>query len=499
MSINKTTSAGKSRLERLPPELLRKILIFVTLPDDSHIRSNKLLIPLEDSNHNNKVPKPALTSLPCLLTSRSMFAATLPVMYRDITTSSPSTFSKFLAQLRCYPSLGNLIRTLDLAPVSKAIQFEDEKLANPIPELLRLTPLLREFKTRLGFQQYLDQSVLNTLFSELPYLYSIDIEGCNSPTFAINFAHLCNSPDFHVSSSITSLNLSGCSDLPPLIFSTALPQLPRLATLDVEQTQITAEGLGSIPQTARLTHLNVNNCHLLSGDGLASFLSANPAANTSLISLQAETNPEIQPLLEEDVSRILASAPSTLRVLHLKNPYMTSKHLPYLQILCRQLEELKVGSQLSMLDIESLYLTPEAVAETWRTGALEEVDVMRMDSKYNIVLDPMAEAVAVCRLRRRLDSTEALYIAKQPTLQYLDVSSLSTVEQGKIRTSVLLGLHAGALQVIEISERVLRRYGILKKLCKAVGWVMKSAGKRCWLLKNFEREDNSRRIWRSVW
>ena len=405
-------------------------------------------------------------------------------MYRHVTTAGPSTLPKFLTQVRCHPNLGTLVRTLDLGPTSKTIHFSDEKFANPLPELLRLTPLLREIKIQPALYQYLDKQTLVCVFSQLPYLETIDLENCNTPTFGSDFAALCYLPGFNISNSILNLNLEGCYDLPPIVFETLLPQLPTLKTLMVSRTQITDRALLSIPSTARLTTLSMNDCPFLSGSGIASFIATHPAART-LDTLCAATDPAINPMLEEDVTRILSTAPPTLQSLDLRNSLMTARNVPLLRRLVTQLKELRVGSQLSMHDIESLYLAPEVATEQ-ATSSSSSNTSPAFDSKDSVVLEPMARAIAVCNLRTRLRSTPSLPIDQQPRLRSLDISSLPITEQGKLRTSVLLGQHAQYLHAISVSGDVVGKFDVLKRLVKAVGWCLLDATSCCMVMRDQE-------------
>lgn len=444
-----------------------------------------------DESINSKSTHPA-TSVPCLLTSKTIHVMAIPVTYRDITTTLSSTLIKFLEQLRSYPSLGKYIRSLDLSPTCTALsavsQPESELCADSLLGALQLTPLLRDFKINAIIQDSLDQTVLWQLFCKLPHLESIDLLNCNSPSLTWEFAQLCALPDFQASTSITSLNLHECSDLPSHIFSEILPQLPRLQTLDVAHTQITTEALSSIPSTARITHLNLSDCDLLSGETLTHFLRSHTATSSTMVSLNLESSANKIPFLsEDDVSSILSHAPPTLRVLNLKNSMMTTTHIPLLRRLAPQLEELTLGSNLRMRDLEAAFLAAEDSSENDR--ALDEDEegaeqLLPTESKYATVLDPMAIAVAICKIRQRISSVPvSSYASSAPMLKRLDISGMGLEQQEKIRMSILLGAQSGGLEVIEISEKVPGRVSNLKRICTAVGWDMEYVGSRCILVR----------------
>jgi hypothetical protein len=429
----------------------------------------------------NKNIKRAPNLLSCLLVSRSLHSAALSVTYRHVKVVHPAACSQLLVQIHRNPSLGAFFRSLEFSPISSAISpLKDENSANPMLEMLRLTPLLRNFKAQKDSQRYLDESTLKRLFCELNMIESIDLSESCSPLFTSEFTNICQSPSFQISWSIDSLNLRGCSDLPPAVFLSIIPQLPKLRFLNVENTCFTVAALASIPTTARLTHLNVNHCSLLDMQDLAHFLASHPSVISTLVSLDAETSPGLASVSEDDVNMILANAPKTLRSLNLKNSDMTYRHVPYLRELSQQLEQLTVGSHLRLRDIETLFLKPEGLNDE---DDQEEENPAPIESKYRTVLGALEEASAICKLRRRIHLS--LEMVLENKLRYLDVSGMSLLEQGKLRSSMLLGAR---LEAIEVSEQMLGRFEILGRLCRAVEWDVRSEGRRSWLRRNSHQE-----------
>jgi hypothetical protein len=505
-SLSQAVGAGNSPLERLPEELLRKILIFAALnrsdregvlgsnqgttTNPTGIERSRLTPATTEYKISSKIAQPA-TSLPCILTSRALHVTALPVMYRDITTSLPSTFTKFLAQLRCHQSLGKYIRSLDLSPVfthSRSPHPENEALANPIPGLLHLTPLLLEFKIGPSIQEHLDRTVLRQLFCELPHIQFIDLSNCNGPSFIWEFTKLCAEPGFRASSSITSLNLHGCKDLPCSVFEAILPQLPKLQIFDVANTHITPSALNSIPLTAKLTHVDLENCDMLLGLEVVNFFRTHPSVTATLQSLNLNaSSPEKTYLTEGHVTSILSKTPLSLQTLHLKNSSMTSIHIPLLRHLTGQLGEMTVGSNISMRDLEAIFLNyDESEDDESSIGEMEIGETeMRTESKYQTLLDPLAEAVAICNLRRRINSTSSSESESVTSkLRVLDISTIDITEQQKIRLSVLLGPQSGLLETIVVGQKLMSSCGMLKRICRAVGWDVKRFGERCWIRRN---------------
>ena len=60
------------------------------------------------------------------------------------------------------------------------------------------------------------------------------------------------------------------------------------------------------------------------------------------------------------------------------------------------------------------------------------------------------------------------------------------MEQGKLRTSVLLGPHARYLSTVCVSRDVGGKFDILKRVVKAVGWCLVDAGLCCLVSRDEE-------------
>lgn len=405
-------------------------------------------------------------------------------MYRHVKASHPSTFHRALAQIAKYPNLANFVRTLDLSNACSSTNFREPfKGFNPVRAALHRTPLVREFRINEAMEQYLDFDILQKLFSSSEFMETLDLSGCKSPRFVEGCRFLFED-NRAISTSLKSLDLAGCSNLPPEFFESLLPQLPQLQHLNVSNTQITSTALSNIPPTARLYHLNVSYCYVLDGKKVVDFLAYHSAVK-QLAYLAMNTHPGIEHQIfsEEDVSKVLSNLPSTLRTLNFKNSAMTSAHAPLLHSISTRLGELGVGSHLSFRDIENLFLNPETLTdEETAPEILDEDDPRQAEFKYKAILTPMEEAVAVCKLRQRISSVPFTPTStKTSKLRYLDISGLPVSEQTKIQMSFLLGPQTMPLEIIEISEKGLGSCGVLPKLCAAVGWELKTLGRRCWM------------------
>ncbi|PVH75863.1 hypothetical protein DL98DRAFT_426740, partial [Cadophora sp. DSE1049] len=248
---------------------------------------------------------------------------------------------------------------------------------------------------------------------------------------------------------------------------------------------LTLDALASIPSSARLTHLNIWGCRDLDLDRLVEFLVSHPAVKDSLAVLKAGYIADGAPLSERQINKFLSQAPRTLRSLDLSMSNMGPSNIPHLQKLCTQLEELSVGQNLDMYDIESILLKPRYDFEDeYRSYPARELT--KEEAKHEAILEPMRNALAMCRLRRRLDSVTVSDSkdgkkARESMLRYLNLSSIPAEEQGQIKQSVLFGKETGPLEVVEVADIPWEDFGVLGRLCGAVGWREEWEDKRVWV------------------
>ncbi|KAE8452516.1 hypothetical protein EG329_000419 [Mollisiaceae sp. DMI_Dod_QoI] len=441
---------GKSKLESLPMELLGAIVdqLATDIPPNGFTARNIDLMSL-------------------LLTSRAMHSATLATLYNQITIPHSRIFAKFLAHVSDHPALGTIVRRLDFShfnPTGAGMTARERaQTMNLIPEtLLRclsLTPNLTEFLAQEHVDDDLSSEVIQKLLCDLPRLKALDFCASSSASFRDAFTKVLSDPSLLPARlPITRLSLHECTILPSSVFETLLPRLPHLTHLDVAHTRITSAALNSIPHTARLTHLNLSKCSFLSGSSVVEFLSTHPAAK-SLVYLNLAMDPKSHEMLPADLlTALLPTLPSTLRSLNLKGSKMCSEHIPLLLPLTKHLEELGLGRHLQLTDIEQLFV-PSCTL-------------------------PLSQQLA--------------WIPH--TLRYIDVSDLSSPELdlGSLFSSQcpILKSVAEPLEVLELSADVQKRLERSGAVLDRVGWCVKEAGRRSWLVRkrsgDQQRDDGSR-------
>jgi len=407
-----------------------------------------------------------------LLTSRGIHSATLATLYAQITIPHSRIFRKFLNHIAEYPSLGTIVRRIDFSHFNptgagKSIRERQETL-NLIPstllQCLDLTPNLREFLAQEHIDNDIDAKIIRKLLCGLPKLKALDFCASYSSTFKNAFTEILEAtptplPDVLP---VTRLGLHECYNLPALTFDILLPRLPKLTHLDVAHTRITDAALHSIPRTARLTHLNLSNCSNLTGASVIDFLTKHPASTTLIylnLSMDAKKFGEL--LSAADLTTVLPILPSSLRSLNLRGSKMDKSHIGLLLPLTKHLEELGLGRHLELADLTRLFV-PNQDAE------LED---------------------------------QLAWIPHQ--LHYIDVSDLSVAQ---LDLGTLFGMNCpilksitAPLQVIEFSDEVNKKLGNSQAALKRVGWCLKEAGRRYWLVrevKNGELVDSGARDWK---
>ncbi|EKJ69874.1 hypothetical protein FPSE_09961 [Fusarium pseudograminearum CS3096] len=425
---------GTSPLERLPSEVLGSIidLLVIEIPPNGLTPRNADLMAL-------------------LLTSRSIHAATLNTLYRHITIPHSRIFRKFLATITEYPALASIVRRLDFSHFNPSTIFSTASeraqtrnlTSETLSKCLELTPYLQEFLAQEYIDEDLGPEVIKKLFFDMPRLQAVDFAGCSSPFFKNSFNSLLEAqwPD---SLTLTRVSFHKCLNLPGSVFEAILPRLERATHLDLAGTRVTDKALQSLPETARLTHLNLAKCRELTSEVVVKFITTHPAITQTITVLSLATNASSHLLLgKADVDAILPRLPHTIRSLSLKGSRMDPSQLPLLTPLVQHLEELAIGRGLDLRDIHQLLYQ----AQEWIPHSL----------------------------------------------RYIDISDLDTIIGS---ASALLTPASAPLQVIELEERAYERAAKAKKNLERAGWTPKEFGSRYWLVRMETDLDSGARWWK---
>ena len=405
-----------------------------------------------------------------LLTSRTLHGATLIALYRNITIPHSRIFRKFLSHIESNQELGTIVRRLDFSHFNPMTLFstanERNTARNLTPETLlqclELTPYLREFLAQEYIDDEMDVNVLQKLFFDLPRLEAIDFCGCSSTKFKASFEAVTQLqwPDVLF---FSRLSMHRCINLPISVFETLLPRLGYITHLDLSGTRVTDEALQSIPHTARITHLNLSRCKLLSADVVIDFLANHPAVK-GLVYLNLGADKRSHQLLDvNDITRLLPVLPATLRSLSLNGSRMEPSHIDLLRPLTKHLEELALGRDLKISDIDQLFARPGP----------DDSDAMQVD-----------------------DAENADHIPS--TLKYIDMSDYSAaeLELGELfgSRSNITGSNSAPLEVLEVAESL---YGWLSKsrIVHCSGWTVTEFGSRAWLVRG-PTNDSGIRGWK---
>ncbi|KAI2794791.1 hypothetical protein POX_a01392 [Penicillium oxalicum] len=437
--VQEEQQPGTSPLEKLPPEVLDQCISYlaIDLPPNGYTPRNVDLVS-------------------CLLTSRTLHAATLSVLYRNMTFPHSVIFSKALNHMSSYPALGTLVRRLDFSHFTsvglgrtKQMNAEIQNLTSrTLLKCLDLLPNLKECLLQEHLEGDLSVDVVRKLFIGLPNLRAIDLCGCSTQSFSQVFTEaLTAGPALPMSMpNLQRLSLHECSTIQAPIFDLLLPRLTNLTHLDLTHTQVNDSALFAIPETARITHLGLSRCTRLRSSALVEFLTTHPAVCDSLLYLNLLNDPTRFRLLEEDdVTALLPKLPSTLRSLNLGGAKITSDHVPLLVPLTGHLEELGLSSaDLSVKDVNSFF-------------------------------------------SRSSDNHAARGVGPS-TLCYLDLAKVPQMTIGAIfntTTCTLLSEHSYPLQVIEFSDKIITPLRERAKTQRvSVGWTVRDLGRRGWYVRD---------------
>ncbi|TQW00541.1 hypothetical protein V2A60_001619 [Cordyceps javanica] len=423
-------------LERLPSEILGSIidLLVVEIPPNGLTTRNTDLMSL-------------------LRTSRAIHAATLATLYRHITIPHSRIFRKFLTTITDYPVLATIVRRLDFSHFNPSIMFSTaaERLqaqnltSETLFHCLALTPYLQEFLAQEYIDDDLGPDVLRKLLFDMPSLTSIDFCGCSSLAFKKAFMAILED-SWPETLSVTKLSFHKSLSLPSAVFETILPRMPHVTHLDLAGTRVTDKALLSIPESAKLTHLNLAKCKELSADVVTKFVTSHPATR-NLVFLSLGADPSTHLLLgKSDLDVLLPNLPPTLKSLNLRGSRMESSHIDQLSRLSQTLEELAVGRGLAMSDIHRLFFRDQQ----WQTH----------------------------------------------NLKYIDICDVETIIGS---ASTLLASASAPLHVVELSERAYERAAKVNKNLQRVGWLAHEFGSRYWLRRIDTDEpnfDHGHRSWK---
>lgn len=393
-----------------------------------------------------------------------------------------SRFHRFHCILNSKPELGYLVRSLDLSRFQATI---------PIPIIqacLSAMPHLRQ--CRLTLEDLGDEGILETLFGKMHLLNGLEIETCHPyarrewliPELIHKFfKNSCTSVGVSLTNLTCNLRYTPCSKM----FEAMLPHMSSLRTLDVAHTDISCRALRRIATTARLTHLDVSHCRNIPGVEFAHFIVRHSAMKYSLVSLLAsDVSYGGQLLTEREVTLILSNAPPTLRSLNLGFSEMNRKHLPYLRKLSSQLEELGVGRDLCLRDIEHVLMSSRYSFNA-EDRHIKHWTLLEAEPKHESIFGPAKDAVAVCRLKQRLQSISPRpfsgTLGATSTVRYLDISTIPPQEQEKMKQTVLWSKESMPLAVIEVSGVKKCPSASFLNISRTFGWQAGYTDERCWL------------------
>ncbi|CAK7202308.1 hypothetical protein SEUCBS139899_005030 [Sporothrix eucalyptigena] len=432
---------SKQLFERLPNEVYRMIVdhLILDAPPNGIDRRNVDLMSL-------------------LVTSSSLYTKTQEALYRRVIVPHSRNFQKFFTQLEAHPARGEWVRRLDFSHFSPVSLFATASAraaaqnltADTLLRCLDLTSKLQEFLVQDYIDGDVDERVLRKLLVGLPRLAALDLCGCSSVQFRNAFASIASSKDAswpeHLG--IKRLSLHKCMTLASTVFDFLLPKLNRLTHLDLAGTRVTDDALMSIPKTARISHLNLAKCSLLTADGVIKFLSTHPAVNQdTLVFLSLGCDISTFQLLEaEDVSRLLPILPKTLKSLSLKGSKMDESHLPILREHAMHLEELALGRGLTLNDVSALVLPAKAESSEEE----ENTDGATHELRFLDISDMDAETLSMTSL-------------------FID--------------GLILGRKTWPLEVVEVSDAVFKRVAKSNNALHRMGWRQSEIGSRSWLVR----------------
>jgi len=449
MSVASDASQPVSYLESMPEEILELIFSYVTVDHTA-----------------DPYARPHVDLASCSLTSSKLHSAALRVMYRHVSVPQSRAFAKLMRSLSNDNTLGEMVQWLDFSHYSNMGFGSARTTRNQTPYLtpttlkacLDVLPKLQAFLVHEHIDDELDVEIITKLFN-MPLMTALDFCACSSRPFTEAFTRVCANMSKDILINLRGLSLHECTTLQEPVFEALLPRLGSLTHLDVAHTLINSAALASIPETARITHLNLERCTHLRGSEVVKFLTTHPAVKDSIVYLNLASDASRHRLLaESDVSTLLANLPPTLRSLNLGGARVNASHIPALRRLTTHIEELGLrGANLSLgTDIKRLFRAEDDNDSDARSVSSEEED---SDLESNLS--------STCSLR------------------YIDLTDIKSVTQMSLSysPSSLIGLDTRPLEVIELGPDVLQEIKRRNAHVKKPDWVVKELGRRGWYVR----------------
>jgi hypothetical protein len=373
-----------------------------------------------------------------------------------------------------------LVRTFDVSGLSFSRQKGEAKLQEEtavyLQRCLLEMPLLEELRGPGFHNEGLDLYLLRSLLDGEFGMDRLNVLEWG-PYVTDEMLKMLTSVPAGTSNSIRILRLRGGDERLTPVVRKLLGTMPRIQKLDLSETEVTAEALSGLQPTARLTNLSIKPSED-SNAGLAKFMACHPSITNALevLNLEARTFQQAQSQNQnpDDLSNLLSELPSTLKSLNISTSTIHPSNLSSLSRLCTHLTELRIGPGLRLRELEQL-LIPGLEPDEFEP----EEDGGGIASKYLPVLSSIADAVAVCRLRRRLNTIPPSCRTSGGKLRYLDIRSMDVEEQRRLKTSVLLG--ESKLEIVEFSESVYLTDERMGRVLGSVGWGVRCRGGRCWI------------------
>ena len=425
----------------------------------------------------------------CLLTSKTLHAVTINILYRQITLPHSFVFSKFLNHLSSHPELGRRIRRLDLSHFTSVGLGRSQEMNSSIRNLtsdtllrcLELAPNMKELLLQEHLDRDINEDVLRKAFYGLPKLRSLDLCACYAGSFTEAFstalARLTHHPTLDLS--IQNLSLHECFTIRSSDLELLLPRLPHLKILDLYHTRVTDTALHSIRDIAKLTHLNLGHCNNITGPLVTDFLASHPSAkNLVYLNLSCDIS-RYRLLRYSDMDRLLPILPSTLQSLNLGGAQLDPEiHMPDLHRLSKHLEELGLSStNLTMADVRSFF-NPLLTTSAPPSAPPYPVPPPRISTAEQQQLLQQQP----CTLRF-MDLTSNPTIT-QPSLFFDTSPQSSRIDAGTPSpTPFLLKSSTLPLEVLELSAPVLNSLKSTPQSNKRFGWLVKELGRRGWYVR----------------
>lgn len=251
-----------------------------------------------------------------------------------------------------------------------------------------------------------------------------------------------------------------------------LPRCPHLTSLDLTGCHLSRGMLSSVNKKAQLKTLVLDNSNFELED-IVDFLAEHGA------SLEVLNLGELSLYNEDLADVILDNLPATLHSLNTGRFCVLPSHFPIIQGLTTHLEELAIGTGISVQQLEEILLGSQYDLQKSPVVAPYRKERDLITNRW-IPRDPVVKARLQLRLNSLVAKADDSLMGAGSRIKHLDLRTMDISRNG-LENSILLGPQSLPLDTIEFRGNLGPDLQDMESFLASLGWEFKSGCGRYWI------------------